>query len=63
MTVQIVMQAVNEASQGVASEPVLFTMPAAVKLETAVADASLAPLAAISPNGNGDAATPVASRS
>ena len=54
VTVQIVMQAVNEGSQGVASEPVLFTMPAASKPET-VADETLAPLAAISPNGNGAA--------
>ena len=63
VTVQIVMQAVNENSQGVASEPVLFTMPAAAKPEAVQADAGLAPLAAISPNGNGNGATLVASRS
>src|SRR6476659_4670672 len=43
VTVQIVMQAVNESSQGVASEPVLFTMPEAAKPEVPATDAGLAP--------------------
>ena len=53
---QIIMQAVNEGSQSVPSDPVLFTMPVA---ETEVRAAALlpeiAPLAAIAPNGNGNA--------
>jgi len=54
VTVQIVMQAVNGGSQSVASEPVLFTVPpvAAVTTQPAISEAVLAPLAAISPNGN-----------
>ncbi len=54
-TVQFVMEAVNGGSQGVASEPVLFTVPlmqAAAK--PVVSEAELAPLAAIVPNGNGN---------
>jgi len=51
VTVQIVMQAVNESSQGVASEPVLFTMPEAAKPEATAAEAELA---AVGTNGNGN---------
>ncbi len=55
VTVQIIMQAVNESSQSVASDPVIFTMPGtAAKAEpAAAAEEELAPLAAISSNGNG----------
>lgn len=62
-TVQIIVQAVNETSQGVASEPVLFTMPESAKAGAAAADAELAPLAAIAPNGNGNGSLMTASRS
>lgn len=53
VTVQIIMQAVNDNAQSVPSDPVLFTMPATAKPQTAAAEEELAPLAAISPNGNG----------
>ena len=58
VTVQIVMQAVNETSQGVASEPVLFTMPESAKPQAPSADAELAPLAAAGTNGNGSSLAP-----
>jgi hypothetical protein len=51
VTVQIIMQAVNGSSQSMPSEPVLFTMPLAAKPETLLTE--MAPLAAITPNGNG----------
>ncbi|MBA3963030.1 MAG: hypothetical protein H0X40_14195 [Chthoniobacterales bacterium] len=61
VTVQIIMQAVNENSQGVASEPVIFTVPVvsdAQKTESAVKAADVAPLApATLPNGNGNGST------
>lgn len=47
----------NGSAQGVASNPILVTMPAAAAAaepETAMTDAELAPLAAIAPNGNGN---------
>jgi hypothetical protein len=52
----LVVGKVNETSQGVASEPVVFTMPESAKPEAPAAEAELALLAAISPNGNGSAA-------
>ena len=56
VTVQIIMQAVNENSQGVASEPVIFTMPVvgAQNAESAAKTPEVAPqVAGPSPNGNG----------
>ena len=55
ITVQIVMQAVNESSQSVPSDPVLFTMPVAEQeAKPAALLPEVAPLAAIAPNGNGN---------
>ncbi|MBA3964036.1 MAG: hypothetical protein H0X40_19355 [Chthoniobacterales bacterium] len=58
VTVQIVMQAVNGSSQSVASDPVLFTMPATAKTAAEVKPAALLPelerTAAPALNGNGN---------
>lgn len=57
-TVQIIVQAVNGGSQGIASEPVRFTMPTVARGEPRIAPAMAAPATAldevvISSNGNG----------
>ncbi len=61
VTVQIVMQAVNESSQSVASEPVRFTMPMVTGATLPMEKAELDPVAAIEPssNGNGNGSKPV----
>ena len=54
LTMEIIAQAVNGGSQSVASDPITVTTPVTeVKPEPASADAEMAPLAAIMPNGNG----------
>jgi hypothetical protein len=57
ITLEIIVQAVNGTSQGVASPTILVTMPLTEsKTEAPVAPVSeLAPLTAITPNGNGSA--------
>lgn len=63
VTLQIIMQAVNGNLQGVASDPIVVTMPIRA---TPVAEAQLTPAvsarpntsAAVAPNGNGAAAAP-----
>ena len=53
ITLEVVVQAVNGSSQGVASDPILVTMPAtAAETKTAISEAQLAPLNAITPNGS-----------
>ncbi len=58
VTVQIVVEAVNEDSQGVASDPVLFTMPVTgasdATAKTVAPAVEVAPLVASSPSGNGN---------
>ena len=63
MVSALVVGKVNETSQGVASEPVVFTMPESAKPEAPATDAELALLAAIAPNGNGSGSLATASRS
>ena len=56
LTLEIIVQAVNGSSQGVASDPITVTMPTMAtgsKPET-IGEAELAPLAAIQPSGNGN---------
>lgn len=56
VTLEVIAQAVNGGSQGVACDPVTVTMvpTATVTKPEAVSDPELAPLAAIQPNGNGN---------
>ncbi len=53
LTVEIMVQAVNGSAQGVPSDSILVTIPAAESAATkpVVSEADLAPLAAIVPNG------------
>ncbi len=52
MTLEIMVQAVNGSSQSVPSDPILYTVPVSAAPSTTGAP-TLAPLAAIPPNGNG----------
>lgn len=54
LTMEFVVQAVNGASQSVASEPITLSTVAAKPEPSAPTDAELAPLAAIMPTGNGN---------
>ncbi len=50
---EVIVQAVNGSAQGVASDPILVTMPATVaETKPAISEAELAPLTAITPNGS-----------